>query len=63
MKDYLLIDTLCDYKETKSYKELKRTIKNAIELIELNICGGSINNAREILKILKGSDLFESINN
>ena len=34
-------------------KSLTKKINNAIDLIELNICGGSISNARELLEILK----------
>ncbi len=34
-------------------KSLTKKINNAIDLIELNICGGSISNARELLDILK----------
>lgn len=44
-------------------KLLQKKINKAIELIELNICGGSISNAREVLEILKGSDFSESIDN
>lgn len=47
-------------------KELKRTIKNAINYIEErnNLYGlfECVNN-KELLKILKGSDFSESINN
>lgn len=44
-------------------KLLQKKINKAIELIELNICGGSISNAREVLETLKGSDFSESIDN
>lgn len=33
---------------------LQKRIDKAIELIRLNICGGSINNANDVLKVLKG---------
>lgn len=37
-------------------KELSKKIEDAINLIELNICGGSISNAQELLEMLKGGD-------
>lgn len=37
-------------------KILQKNIDKAIELIELNICGGSISNAKEVLETLKGSN-------
>ena len=40
----------------KENKELSKKIEDAINLIELNICGGSISNARELLEMLKGGD-------
>lgn len=46
MKDYLLIDTLCDYKETKSYKELKERL---IELVVTDTLDCGINN-KDILE-------------
>ena len=37
----------------KKIERLNNIINKAIELIELNICGGSISNANELLNLLK----------
>lgn len=41
----------------KENKDFQKRIEKSIELIELNICGGAISNARELLEILKGGDI------
>lgn len=46
MRDYLLVDTLCDYKETKNYKELKERL---IELVINDTMECGINN-KDILE-------------
>lgn len=52
-----LVDEIRFLKKDK--KMLQRRINKAIELIDLNICGGSINNAKELLDVLKGEYIYE----